>query len=275
MILDGKKVRGELLNDLKEKIKGKNIGLAIIYVGDNDASDVYIKQKINTSHEVGIEPYLYKLGIDASKEELITLIEKLNNDDSIHGIILQSPIPKHLDFDYCSNKIIASKDVDGFTKENVYLNYINSECLLPCTVKGIIKLLDYYNISVSGKEVVIVGRGNIVGKPLSLALENRDATVTLAHSKTLDLARVCKRADILISAVGHSNLINRDYVKKGAVVIDVGINRVNGKLCGDVDYLDVKDIASYITPVPGGVGPMTVICLMENTYEAYLRLNNN
>lgn len=270
-LLDGKKLRDELLEQLKDEVlkEKKDIILAIIYIGFNSASEVYINNKIKYALKVGIKAKLYKLESDVKETEVQHLIEDLNNDDSIHGIIIQSPIPEHLDFKKLSNLIKSSKDVDGFTKENIYNNYQNNNCLLPCTVKGIIKLLEYYNIEIEGKEVVIVGRSMIVGKPLMMTLLNKNATVTIAHSKTIALKEVCKRADILISAVGKPNLINNEFVKEGAVVVDVGINRVDGKLCGDVDFPLVMEKCSYITPVPGGVGPMTIAMLLLNTYDAY------
>lgn len=270
-LLDGKKLRDELLEQLKDEVlkEKKDIILAIIYIGFNSASEVYINNKIKYALKVGIKAKLYKLESDVKETEVQHLIEDLNNDDSIHGIIIQSPIPEHLDFKKLSNLIKSSKDVDGFTKESIYNNYQNNNCLLPCTVKGIIKLLEYYNIEIEGKEVVIVGRSMIVGKPLMMALLNKNATVTIAHSKTIALKEVCKRADILISAVGKPNLISNEFVKEGAVVVDVGINRVDGKLCGDVDFPLVMEKCSYITPVPGGVGPMTIAMLLLNTYDAY------
>ncbi len=270
-LLDGRKLRDELLEQLKENVlkEKKDITLAIIYIGFNSASEVYINNKIKYALKVGIKTKLYKLESDVKEIEVQHLIEDLNNDASISGIIIQSPIPEHLDFKKLSNLIKASKDVDGFTKENIYNNYQNNDCLLPCTVKGIIKLLEHYNIEIEGKEVVIVGRGMIVGKPLMIALLNKNATVTVAHSKTIDLKEICKRADILISAVGKPNLIGKDFVKDGAVVVDVGINKVDGKLCGDVDFSCVMEKCSYITPVPGGVGPMTIAMLLLNTYDAY------
>lgn len=270
-LLDGKKLRDKLLEQLKENVskEKEDITLAIIYIGFDSASEVYINNKIKYALKVGIKTKLFKLESDIKEIEVQNLIEDLNNDDSISGIIIQSPIPNHLDFKKLSNLIKSNKDVDGFTKENIYNNYQNNECLLPCTVKGIIKLLENYNIEIEGKEVVIVGRGMIVGKPLMMALLNKNATVTMAHSKTVFLKEICKRADILISAVGKPNLIGEEFVKDGAVVVDVGINKVDGKLCGDVDFSRVMEKCSYITPVPGGVGPMTIAMLLSNTYDAY------
>ena len=266
MILDGKKVRDELLDNYKEKIKNENLAikLAIILVGDNEASKIYIRNKEKACDYVGIVVEKYLLGADTSEVELMSLIEKLNNDVSVTGIILQSPVPSHIDFDKCSGLISSKKDVDGFTKENIYNLYLGHDTILPCTVKGIIRLLEYYNVPISGANVVIVGRGNIVGHPLSLALLNMDATVTVAHSKTKDLTNLTKNADILVSATGHPHLIKKDMVKNGAVVIDVGVSRVDGDIVGDVDFDNVKDVAYAITPNPGGVGPMTVTMIIDN-----------
>ena len=276
-ILDGKKLKQEILDEVKSKIEKNNakMKLAIIQVGDNEASNIYVGQKLKACEYVGIEGNLYKLDENISQEELLALIDKLNKDDDVYGIILQSPIRYDLDFDYCSNKILASKDIDGFTRDSVYGNYINDTDILPCTVKGIITLLDKYEINLDGTNVVIVGRGNIVGKPLMLAMLNKNATVTVAHSHTKNLADVCKNADVLISAVGKKGLITADHVKDGAVVIDVGITRVDGKIYGDVDFDSVKDKVSYITPVPGGVGPLTVASIILQLYEMYERRNIN
>ena len=266
MILDGKLVRDKLLDGYKEKIRKENLAikLAIILVGDNEASKIYIRNKEKACNYVGIVVEKYLLGADTSEVELMSLIEKLNNDVSVTGIILQSPVPSHIDFDKCSGLISSKKDVDGFTKENIYNLYLGHDTILPCTVKGIIRLLEYYNVPISGANVVIVGRGNIVGHPLSLALLNMDATVTVAHSKTKDLANLTKNADILVSATGYPHLIKKDMVKNGAVVIDVGVSRVDGDIVGDVDFDNVKDVAYAITPNPGGVGPMTVAMIIDN-----------
>lgn len=266
MILDGKLVRDKLLDGYKEKIRKENLAikLAIILVGDNEASKIYIRNKEKACNYVGIVVEKYLLGADTSEVELMSLIEKLNNDVSVTGIILQSPVPSHIDFDKCSGLISSKKDVDGFTKENIYNLYLGHDTILPCTVKGIIRLLEYYNVPISGANVVIVGRGNIVGHPLSLALLNMDATVTVAHSKTKNLANLTKNADILISATGCPHLIKKDMVKNGAVVIDVGVSRVDGDIVGDVDFDNVKDVAYAITPNPGGVGPMTVAMIIDN-----------
>ena len=269
MILDGKKVRDEILAKIKEKIakENLNIKLAIILVGDDEASKIYIRNKEKYCDMVGIAVEKYKFSSETEESEIINLIDKLNNDESVTGIILQSPVPEKIDFDKCSGLIKASKDVDGFTKDNIYNLYLGRKTILPCTVKGIIKLLEYYDIPIRGANVVVVGRGNIVGHPLSLALENLDATVTVAHSQTKNLKDLTKSADILISATGVGHLIKRDMVKKNSVVIDVGVSRCDGKIVGDVDFENVKDIAAFITPNPGGVGPMTVAMIIDNLIE--------
>jgi len=269
MILDGKKLRDELLVQYKEKIKEEklNITLAIILVGNNEASKLYIKNKEKYCTEVGIKVDKYLLAEDTNEEVLINLIKDLNEDEKVTGIILQSPVPNGIDFDKCSGMILPSKDVDGFTKDNVYNLYLNKKSILPCTVKGIIKLLEYYNIEINGKNVAIIGRGNIVGKPLAMALENRNATVSLLHSKTKDLKMFTKDADIVVVACGIPKLLKKEMVKEGSVVIDVGISRVDGKIVGDIDFDNIKDIALFVTPNPGGIGPMTVAMIIDNLIE--------
>lgn len=269
MILDGKKLRDELLVQYKEKIKEEklNITLAIILVGNNEASKLYIKNKEKYCTEVGIKVDKYLLDEDTSEEVLINLIKDLNEDEEVTGIILQSPVPNGIDFDKCSGMILPSKDVDGFTKDNVYNLYLNKKSILPCTVKGIIKLLEYYNIEINGKNVAIIGRGNIVGKPLAMALENRNATVSLLHSKTKDLKMFTKDADIVVVACGIPKLLKKEMIKEGSVVIDVGISRVDGKIVGDIDFDNIKDIALFVTPNPGGIGPMTIAMIIDNLIE--------
>lgn len=269
MILDGKKLRDELLVQYKEKIKEEklNITLAIILVGNNEASKLYIKNKEKYCTEVGIKVDKYLLDEDTNEEVLINLIKDLNEDEKVTGIILQSPVPNGIDFDKCSGMILPSKDVDGFTKDNVYNLYLNKKSILPCTVKGIIKLLEYYNIEINGKNVAIIGRGNIVGKPLAMALENRNATVSLLHSKTKDLKMFTKDADIVVVACGIPKLLKKEMIKEGSVVIDVGISRVDGKIVGDIDFDNIKDIALFVTPNPGGIGPMTIAMIIDNLIE--------
>lgn len=270
ILMDGKTIRNKIVGQLKEKVLSENIDatLAIIMVGDNAASKIYVKNKVKTCEEVGIKHKVFELDATVKEEDLCKLIKDLNNDNAITGIILQSPVPNHINFDKCSSMIKKSKDVDGFTMSNTYDLYLNNETMIPCTVKAIIKILEEYNVALEGANVVIIGRGNIVGKPLGLALLNRNATVTIAHSKTKNLGYVTSKADILISAVGKPDLIKSDMIKDGAVVIDVGINRVNDKIMGDVDFKNVLKKASLITPVPGGIGPMTVAMIMENVLLA-------
>ena len=277
MILDGKLVRDKILIDIKEKIKIGNfkIKLAIILVGDDEASKIYIRNKENACNFVGIEVEKFVFAKETSEEEIKNLIISLNNDNSVTGIILQSPVPGNIDFDKCSNLISEEKDVDGNKKNNIYNLYLGKETILPCTVKGIIYLLNYYKIPIEGENIVIVGRGNIVGHPLSLTLLNLNATVTVAHSKSKDLSAITKNADILISATGFAHLIKKDMVKKNATVIDVGVARINGKIVGDVDFDEVKNVAGYITPNPGGVGPMTVAMIIDNLVWMYERRINN
>lgn len=277
VLMDGKALRDKILIELKERIQEKNINaiLAIILVGENEASKIYIKNKVKACEEIGITPKVYNLSKNTSEDELCELISELNMDSDVTGIILQSPVPGHIDFDKCSSLIKNNKDVDGFTMSNTYDLYLNNESLIPCTVKAVIKILEEYEIDLEGANVVVVGRGNIVGKPLLLALLNRNATVTIAHSKTKNLKEITKKADILISAVGKPNLIKEDMVKENATVIDVGISRVNCKVVGDVDFGNVSKKCSYITPVPGGVGPVTVAMIMENVLIAKEMSDNN
>ena len=265
-IMDGKMLRDKILDEVKDKIEKNNLKLklAIILVGDNEASKIYVRNKEKACDFVGIKCDKYLLDNDTTEDEVISLIDRLNNDDEVTGIILQSPVPSHIDFDKCAGTIKYYKDVDGFTRDNIYNLYMNKKGLIPCTVKGIIRLLDEYKIEIEGKHVVIVGRGNIVGKPLNHAMMNRNATVTVCHSKTTSLDEICRTADILVSAVGMANLITKEMVKDGAVVIDVGISRVDNKVVGDTNFDEIKDKCLFITPVPGGVGPMTVAMIMEN-----------
>lgn len=276
MILDGKLVREEILNKIKEKIKTEalDIKLAIILVGDDEASKIYIKNKEKYCNLVGIKTTKYTFASNTKEDEIIELIQKLNNDASVTGIILQSPVPKQIDFDKVTNLIDPNKDVDGFTKENIYNLYLGRKTILPCTVKGIIKLLEYYNIPIEGQDIVIIGRGNIVGHPLSLALQNKNATVMVLHTHTKDLEKFTKEADILISAAGCAHLVKSYMVKKNTVVIDVGVSRKGDKIVGDVDFENVKDIAAAITPNPGGVGPMTVAMIIDNLVELKERSKN-
>lgn len=264
--------------DLKKNVEeyknknGRDIGLAVILVGDDSASKVYVNNKIKACEEVGIKSFSYYLPEETDEKHLKEIILNLNADDNIDGILVQLPLPKHINEDNILKLIAVEKDVDGFCAENVGRLSKNTPCLVSCTPNGVMKMLEYYDIPVKSKKAVVVGRSNIVGKPMSMLLLNADATVTICHSKTQNLKRECLTADILVCAVGKPYFITADMVKDGAVVIDVGINRnKDGKLCGDVDFESVKDKCSYITPVPGGVGPMTITMLMYNTYVAATR----
>ena len=276
-IIDGKKLAQKIRLELKteaEKFKTKP-KLAVILVGNDQASKIYVRNKSKACEEVGIEYEEHVLEETTKMGDLLGLIEKLNSDDSINGILLQAPLPKHLEINRAFEEISPIKDVDGFNPINVGKLLIGEDTFISCTPYGIIKMLEEYNIPIQGKNAVVVGRSNIVGKPLAQCLLNKNATVIICHSKTENLSNYTKNADILISAVGKANLITADMVKEGATVIDVGMNRNdNGKLCGDVDFENVKEIASYITPVPGGVGPMTITMLMNNVIKAYKMQNN-
>ena len=274
ILIDGKGTAKKIREKLKievEELKKNNINprLAVIMVGDNSASHIYVRNKSKACNEIGIEFEEHLLPENITQNELIDLIEKLNNRKEINGILLQSPIPDALDINEAFRKITPEKDVDGFNPINVGKLVLNQNTFISCTPFGIIKLLEEYGISIEGKQAVIVGRSNIVGKPMSSCLLNKNATVTICHSKTRDLPSITKQADILVAAIGKSEFITEDMVKEGAVVIDVGINRdENGKLKGDVDFEKVSKKASYITPVPGGVGPMTIAMLMYNVVKA-------
>ena len=280
VIIDGKELAKKIRANLKiecEELKKKNIKskLAVIMVGEDQASKVYVKNKSRACDDVGIEYEEYLLNSETTQKELIELIEKLNNDKTINAILLQSPIPSNLDINEAFKTISPEKDVDGFNPVNVGKLVLNQDTFVSCTPYGIMKMFEEYNIDLCSKNVVILGRSNIVGKPLIHCCLNKNATVTTCHSKTQDLAKKAKEADILISAIGKANFITADMVKEKAVVIDVGINRLdNGKITGDVDFENVKEIASYITPVPGGVGPMTIAMLMNNVIKATKRQNN-
>lgn len=276
-IIDGKKLAQKIRLELKteaEKFKTRP-KLAVILVGNDPASKIYVRNKNKACEEVGINYEEHVLEETTKMEDLLQLIDRLNSDDSINGILLQAPLPKHLEINRAFEEISPIKDVDGFNPINVGKLLIGEDTFISCTPYGIIKMLEEYNIPIQGKNAVVVGRSNIVGKPLAQCLLNKNATVTICHSKTENLINYTRNADILISAVGKANLITADMVKEGATVIDVGMNRNNnGKLCGDVDFENVKEIARYITPVPGGVGPMTITMLMNNVIKAYKMQNN-
>ena len=274
IIIDGKLVAQEVKAKVSKKVKelqknGITPGLAVIIIGNNQASRIYVNNKKKACAEVSIYSKEYALPNTTSQQKLIELISKLNNDDSINGILVQLPLPNHINEKAVIEAIDPLKDVDAFHEINVGKIMIGEYDLLPCTPAGIIELLNSQNIEIEGKHCVVVGRSNIVGKPMAMLLLHRNGTVTICHSKTKNLKEICKNADILIAAVGKAKFITSDMVKKDAVVIDVGMNKdENGKICGDVDFDNVEKIASYITPVPGGVGPMTIAMLMKNTVTA-------
>ena len=271
-IINGKAISESLREEMKNRvgeIAGRKPGLAVIIVGDDPASKVYVNNKVKACEYTGIQSFKYDLAEDVTKEELISLINKLNNDDNVDGILVQLPLPSHLDEKEILGVIHNSKDVDGFGIESAGLLSLGTPKFIACTPLGVIKLLEYSNIDMKGKNAVVVGRSNIVGKPMAQLLLMNHCTVTICHSRTRDIKAVTSGADILVVAIGRAKYITADMVKPGAVVIDVGMNRLDGKLCGDVDYDEVSEVAGYITPVPGGVGPMTITMLLYNTIKAY------
>lgn len=277
-LIDGKALAAKLRGDLKKKVSAfkserhREIALAVVLVGDNPASQVYVRNKIKACEEVGIKSLALSFDTDICQPELEREIERLAVDDSVDGILVQLPLPKHLDEERILKLIPTEKDVDGFSVENIGKLSVNGDALVACTPNGVMKMLEEYGISASGKRAVVVGRSNIVGKPMAMLLLNADATVTVCHSKTVNLKEECLKADILVAAIGRAKFITADMIKEGAVIIDVGMNRdENGKLCGDVDFENVKEKCSFITPVPGGVGPMTITMLMYNTLAAASR----
>lgn len=269
-IIDGKLVSAAIRNDLKNEVAAmqKTIGLAVILVGDDPASCVYVKNKEKACAEVGVTSYKFTFPADSTEKEIEEKINELNADPNINGILVQLPLPKHLNERKILSFIDPKKDVDGFSPYQIGKLLLGEDCLVSCTPQGIMQLLSYYDIPVAGKHAVVIGRSNIVGKPISLLLLKENATVTICHSRTKDLAEIARQADILVVAIGKPKFVTEDMVKEGAVVIDVGINRVDGALCGDVDFEKVAEKCSFITPVPGGVGPMTVTSLMYNTIKA-------
>ena len=273
-IISGKIVSAAKRQEIKERVaklneQGKQVGLAVIIVGNNSASRVYVNNKKKACEEVGINSFEFALPEETTQEELLALISKLNGDDKVNGILCQLPLPSHIDEQAVINSIDPSKDVDAFHPFNVGHIMIGDYTFLPCTPAGIMEMLKYYNISVSGKKCVVIGRSNIVGKPMAMLLLKENGTVEICHSRTNNLKEETLSADILVAAVGKAYFVTADMVKDGAVVIDVGMNRnEEGKLCGDVCYEEVEKKASYITPVPGGVGPMTITMLLENTVRA-------
>ncbi len=276
-IIDGKlvaaKTREQIAKEVAElKSKGydREIGLAVIFVGNNPASEVYVRNKIKACEEVGIKSYLCKLPEESTFEDVADTIEQLNQNPDVSGMILQLPIPKHLDENKLIDLIHPDKDVDGCTAAQKGRLWTGRDSLIACTPYGVMKLLDFYGIPLEGRNAVVIGRSNLVGKPMAQLLLDRNCTVTLCHSRTKNLKEVTSSADIVVVAIGKAKFLKADMVKDGAVVIDVGMDRdENGKLCGDVDYADVAEKCSYITPVPGGVGPMTVTMLIANTLQAY------
>ncbi|MBO5261210.1 MAG: bifunctional methylenetetrahydrofolate dehydrogenase/methenyltetrahydrofolate cyclohydrolase FolD [Coprococcus sp.] len=273
-LIDGKAISKEIKDELKEKVanlkeQGVDICLAVIQVGNDPASSVYVGNKKKACEYIGIESLAYELPSETTEEELLTLVDKLNNDDRVNGILVQLPLPDHIDEDKIIKGISPKKDVDGFHPASVGALSIGQPGFVSCTPAGVIQLLKRSNIDIAGKECVVIGRSNIVGKPMGMLLLRENGTVTICHSRTQNLKEVCKRADILVAAVGRPKMIDASYVKEGATVIDVGIHRdANNKLCGDVDFDSVKEIAGAITPVPGGVGPMTIAMLMYNCVES-------
>lgn len=273
-LIDGKKISAEIKDELKEKVRklkddGVSVCLAVIQVGNDPASSIYVNNKKKACAYVGIESLAYELPEETTQKELVALIEKLNADSKVNGILVQLPLPGHINADAIIRTISPDKDVDGFHPESVGRLCIGEEGFVSCTPAGVIQLLKRSGIEIEGKECVVIGRSNIVGKPMSILLLRENGTVTVTHSRTRNLRETAKRADILVAALGKPKFITRDYVKDGAVVIDVGMHRnTENKLCGDVDFEDVKDKVSAITPVPGGVGPMTIAMLMYNCVRA-------
>ncbi|MGL6173371.1 MAG: bifunctional methylenetetrahydrofolate dehydrogenase/methenyltetrahydrofolate cyclohydrolase FolD [Cellulosilyticaceae bacterium] len=276
-IIDGKLISGQIKDELKEKVailkeKGITPGLAVVLVGTNGASQVYVSNKKKACEYIGMKSFAYELPEETSEASLLELVETLNEDPAVHGILVQLPLPKHMDEQKVILAINPAKDVDGFHVQNVGALMIGLDGFVSCTPAGIIELLKRYEIGLAGKKCVVVGRSNIVGKPISLLLLRENATVTICHSKTQNLKNELKQADVVVAAVGVAKLIKGDMLKEGAVVIDVGMNRdEQGKLCGDVDFTSCQGVASYITPVPGGVGPMTIAMLMHNCVLAATR----
>ena len=277
VLLDGKTLAKEKRENLKKKVEelkkkeGIIPGLAIIRVGNDPASEIYVRNKLKACQEVGIYAVEKHFNEEVNEQEIIDMIEFFNQDKTIDGILVQSPLPKNLDEKKIVSYILGSKDVDGFGIDNLGHLLANQEQVLAATPLGILNLLKEYKIPIASKKVLIIGRSQIVGRPLAIMFLNRDATVTIAHSKTKNLKELTLQADILVSAVGHPRLITEDMVKEGTVCIDVGINRENGHVIGDMDFEKIKEKASYITPVPGGVGPMTIVTLLENVYELALK----
>lgn len=275
MIIDGKLISKNIKEKLKDEvnlIKNKYQRLpklVVVIVGQNPASQTYVRNKVKACNLIGIESQVIELDENIVENELLDLIDNLNHDKDVDGILVQLPLPNHINEELVTHAILAHKDVDGFHPTNVAKLFLNQKGYIPCTPKGMMVLLDAINYDLTGKEVVVVGRSNIVGKPVALLALQKNATVTIAHSSSKNLSKITSRADVLIVAIGKPKMITKEYIKEGAIVLDVGINRVDGKLCGDVDFEDVVDKVAAITPVPGGIGPMTIAMLLENTLEAF------
>ncbi|MFZ2371078.1 MAG: bifunctional methylenetetrahydrofolate dehydrogenase/methenyltetrahydrofolate cyclohydrolase FolD [Trichococcus flocculiformis] len=273
IIMDGKGLAKKMQDQMKKQVaaltaEGKTPGLCVILVGEDKASQVYVRNKEKQSEAMGMNSRVVRLAADISEADLLAEVEKQNQDDSIHGILVQLPLPKHIDEQKVLRAIRYEKDVDGFHPMNVGNFFLGNESALPCTPYGIMKILEEYNIALEGKKALVIGRSNIVGKPMSIMLLNKNATVTIAHSRTKNLKELAKEADILVAAIGRGHFVTADFIKEGAVVIDVGMNRsAEGKLIGDVDTAAAMGIASHITPVPGGVGPMTITMLLQQTID--------
>lgn len=279
-VMDGKAVSAAMREEMKlevERLKAQGVqpGLAVVLVGEDAASQVYVNSKHKACNEIGYYSEVHRLSADTSEQELLALIDRLNHQDTIHGILVQLPLPKHINEKAVIDAIAVEKDVDGFHPVSVGNLVIGDDSLLPCTPAGVIELLKRYEIPIAGKHAVVIGRSNIVGKPVSLLLQREHATVTMCHSRTQHMKELTKLADIVVVAIGKANFVDASFLKPGAVVIDVGMNRLdNGKLAGDVNYQEVKDMCSWITPVPGGVGPMTITMLMYNTLKAAKRIHH-
>ncbi|MFB5675472.1 bifunctional methylenetetrahydrofolate dehydrogenase/methenyltetrahydrofolate cyclohydrolase FolD [Paenibacillus terreus] len=276
-LISGTQVSQEIRADIRkevEELKAQGLvpGLAVVLVGEDPASQVYVRNKEKACHDLGFYSEVHRLPADTGQEELLALVDRLNRQDSIHGILVQLPLPAHIEEKAVIDAIAVHKDVDGFHPVNVGNLVIGDDSLLPCTPAGVIELIKRTGLEMAGKHAVVIGRSNIVGKPVSLLLQRENATVTMCHSRTSNMAELCRQADILVVAIGRANFIDASYVKPGAVVIDVGMNRLdNGKLAGDVDFASVQEVSGPITPVPGGVGPMTITMLMKNTLIAAKR----
>jgi methylenetetrahydrofolate dehydrogenase (NADP+)/methenyltetrahydrofolate cyclohydrolase len=276
-VLDGNQISKEIKEELKKEVaeitaKGIQPGLAVVLIGEDPASKVYVGRKAKGCEEIGVYSEVHRLPEDTKEEDLLALIEQLNKSDKIHGILVQLPLPKHINEKAVINSIDHDKDVDGFSPVNVGNMIIGDECFLPCTPHGCMVMLEKAGFNLSGKKAVVVGRSNIVGKPMAMLLLQANATVTVCHSRTADLAAEIKQADVVVAAVGRPEMVTGDMIKEGAIVIDVGINRLpDGRLVGDAHYDSCKEVASWITPVPGGVGPMTIVMLLKNTVESARR----